>query len=144
MNNWLINGSALGPTGGLSARQFNSCLPQREDIQIGFTNDNSGRTARQPDRLGLCGWASAAPHWNWTMSLLTHQLTHQWLPSTSWNCRCWYTPLPRWRNIQSYEHDFFSSVAKNKHRLLLLLSSASPLPPWLLRLLLLLIVLLLQ
>jgi len=28
---WLIRGSALGPIGGLSARQFNSCLPHIED-----------------------------------------------------------------------------------------------------------------
>jgi len=28
---WLIRGSALGPIGGLSARQFNSCLPRIED-----------------------------------------------------------------------------------------------------------------
>ena len=28
---WLIKGSALGPIGGLSARQFNSCLPRREE-----------------------------------------------------------------------------------------------------------------
>jgi len=27
----LIRGSALGPIGGLSARQFNSCLPRIED-----------------------------------------------------------------------------------------------------------------
>ena len=28
---WLIRGSALGPIGGLSARQFNSCLPRIEE-----------------------------------------------------------------------------------------------------------------
>jgi len=28
---WLIRGSALGPIGGLSTRQFNSCLPRREE-----------------------------------------------------------------------------------------------------------------
>jgi len=28
---WLIRGSALGPIGGLSTRQFNSCLPHIED-----------------------------------------------------------------------------------------------------------------
>ena len=28
---WLIGGSALGPIGGLSARQFNSCLPRGEE-----------------------------------------------------------------------------------------------------------------
>jgi len=28
---WLIRGSALGPIGSLSARQFNSCLPRREE-----------------------------------------------------------------------------------------------------------------
>jgi len=28
---WLIRGSALGPIGGLSARQLNSCLPHIED-----------------------------------------------------------------------------------------------------------------
>jgi len=28
---WLIRGSALGPIGGLSARQFNSCLPRIGD-----------------------------------------------------------------------------------------------------------------
>jgi len=27
----LIRGSALGPIGGLSSRQFNSCLPHREE-----------------------------------------------------------------------------------------------------------------
>ena len=30
----LIRGSALGPIGGLSARQFNSCLPRREEVYI--------------------------------------------------------------------------------------------------------------
>jgi len=29
--NWFIRGSALGPIGGLSARQFNGCLPRREE-----------------------------------------------------------------------------------------------------------------
>ena len=28
---WLIRGSALGPIGGLSTRQFNSCLSRIED-----------------------------------------------------------------------------------------------------------------
>jgi len=28
---WLIRGIALGPIGGLSARQFNSCLPRGEE-----------------------------------------------------------------------------------------------------------------
>ena len=28
---WLIRGSALGPIGGLSVRQFNSCVPRREE-----------------------------------------------------------------------------------------------------------------
>jgi len=28
---WLVRGSALGPICGLSARQLNSCLPQREE-----------------------------------------------------------------------------------------------------------------
>ena len=31
MGFWLIRGSALGPIGGLSARQFNSCLPRIGD-----------------------------------------------------------------------------------------------------------------
>ena len=30
ITNWFISGSALGPIGGLSARQFNSCLLQTE------------------------------------------------------------------------------------------------------------------
>jgi len=28
---WLVMGSALGPICGLSARQLNNCLPQREE-----------------------------------------------------------------------------------------------------------------
>jgi len=31
ITDWIIRGSALGPTGGLSARQLNSCLPRREE-----------------------------------------------------------------------------------------------------------------
>ena len=31
ITNWLIRGSALGPIGGLSARQCDSCLPRIED-----------------------------------------------------------------------------------------------------------------
>ena len=31
ITNWFIRGSALGPIGGLSARQFNGCLPRREE-----------------------------------------------------------------------------------------------------------------
>ena len=31
ISNWLVRGSALGQIGGLSARQFNSCLPRTED-----------------------------------------------------------------------------------------------------------------
>ena len=30
-DNWFIRGSALGPIGGLSARQFNGCLPRSEE-----------------------------------------------------------------------------------------------------------------
>jgi len=31
ITNWFIRGSALGPIGSLSARQFNGCLPRREE-----------------------------------------------------------------------------------------------------------------
>ena len=31
ITNWFIRGSALGPIGGLSARQFDGCLPRREE-----------------------------------------------------------------------------------------------------------------
>ena len=31
---WLVRGSVLGPIGGLSARQLNSCLPRREEKRI--------------------------------------------------------------------------------------------------------------
>ena len=42
---WLIRGSALGPIGGLSTRQFNSCLPrivdEDEDDDDNDANDDN-------------------------------------------------------------------------------------------------------
>ena len=47
ITNWFIRGSALGPIGGLSARQSNSCLPRREERRKNLTFPR--RTRTQPN-----------------------------------------------------------------------------------------------
>jgi len=41
ITNWFIRGSALGLIGGLSARQFNGCLPRREEKMCVYCCSNN-------------------------------------------------------------------------------------------------------
>jgi len=49
ITNWFIRGSALGPIGGLSARQFNGCLPRREEKHVHVVTSSSAVAKRPCD-----------------------------------------------------------------------------------------------
>ena len=96
ITDWIIRGSALGPTGGLSARQLNSCLPRREEkSQLDWLNvprwpvfrcqrlENTGcqySKIQSVERLSSCPSASSDPG---LAVLMSHGVYHLFSKFTS-------------------------------------------------------------